>query len=115
MAKDLERRIGAALRAARMSAGKSMQEVASDLSVSLQTIHKYEVGGCRIALSRFLDYCDALDVDAADVVRMSRDVAPKANRGNKAHMALARSIATLKPDAATAIHAVVKHMTATPA
>ena len=65
----LDAELGARLRAARSAAGLSLEELAGRVELSVQQIHKYESGTNRIAVSRLLEICDALNIEFSALLR----------------------------------------------
>lgn len=70
---ELDRRIGAALRAERQARGLSMEQVGERLGVTLQQISKYERGQGRIAAAPLLQFLTALDVAIPEFIARIRD------------------------------------------
>lgn len=59
---------GARLRALRMRAGMTQQELGRAIGVTFQQIQKYETGANRMAVSTLLRICDALGRDPVDIL-----------------------------------------------
>ena len=58
---EIDRRLGARVRARRLAIDMSQERLAELLGVTFQQVQKYEKGVNRIAASRLLDIADALD------------------------------------------------------
>lgn len=58
----VDQRLGQRLRARRLEIGLSQEKLADLLGLTFQQVQKYEKGVNRIAASRMLDICGALDV-----------------------------------------------------
>jgi transcriptional regulator with XRE-family HTH domain len=65
---DIERRIGALVRARRKAAGLTQSDVAQALGTSYQQIQKYEAGKNRISVSAMTRIAKALGTTAAEIV-----------------------------------------------
>ncbi len=65
---ELDRAIGAKLRAQRVERGVTQQELGDALGVSFQMIQKYERGVNRISVSMFMRAADALNVTPAELL-----------------------------------------------
>lgn len=62
-ASEIDRRIGARLRAVRNARGMSQQSLANRLGVTFQQIQKYESGVSRISAGRLYEISVALELD----------------------------------------------------
>jgi transcriptional regulator with XRE-family HTH domain len=69
---QLDAEIGARLRSARAAVGMSLEELAARVDLSVQQLHKYEVGANRIAVSRLLELCEAIGVDFGVVLQCEK-------------------------------------------
>jgi len=63
---DMDRRVGACLRAHRRARGMTLEAVAGLLGLSHQQLHKYETGRNRISAGMLHDAASLLDVPVAD-------------------------------------------------
>jgi transcriptional regulator with XRE-family HTH domain len=61
-ARDLDKKVGNRLRAYRIEAGMSQEELGSKLGVSFQQIQKYEKGSNRLAVVRMVEVCKLLKI-----------------------------------------------------
>jgi transcriptional regulator with XRE-family HTH domain len=61
-ANAIDRKLGQRVRSRRLEIGMSQERLAEILGVTFQQVQKYEKGVNRIAASRLLDICSALDV-----------------------------------------------------
>ena len=59
---EIDRQVGASVRAARTQAGLSQSRLASELGITFQQLQKYEKGRNRIAVGTLLLIADALSV-----------------------------------------------------
>ncbi len=57
---EVDKRVGACVRAARVKAGMSQSKLAAELGITFQQLQKYEKGKNRIAVSTLLLIADAL-------------------------------------------------------
>jgi transcriptional regulator with XRE-family HTH domain len=65
--------LGRVIRESRVMAGKSRQQAAAELGISLQQIQKYESGANRIALDGFVRLAAAYGTTAAEILK---DISP---------------------------------------
>jgi transcriptional regulator with XRE-family HTH domain len=65
MTEDVNLRIGRRLSARRLSLGLSLADVAARCGVTLQQIHRYEIGANTISAPMLLHLARCLDVDVA--------------------------------------------------
>jgi transcriptional regulator with XRE-family HTH domain len=63
---DVDRHVGQRIRMQRILVGMTQQQMAMQIGVSCQQLHKYERGADRITAGRLLAIARALDVDVAD-------------------------------------------------
>jgi transcriptional regulator with XRE-family HTH domain len=63
-ASDVDRLIGARIRARRLDINMSQEKLAGAIGVTFQQIQKYEIGVNRVAASTLLDIAAALEVNA---------------------------------------------------
>lgn len=63
------RRLRAALVEARQEAGLTQAELAGRLGKPQSYVAKYETGNRRIKIIEFLDICEAIGVDSAEILR----------------------------------------------
>ena len=61
-ANAIDKKLGQRVRSRRLEIGMSQEKLAEILGVTFQQVQKYEKGVNRIAASRMLDICGALDV-----------------------------------------------------
>jgi transcriptional regulator with XRE-family HTH domain len=59
---DIDRYIGARMRAKRLALKMSQEQLAKELGVSFQQIQKYEKGVNRVSAARLFEICKALKV-----------------------------------------------------
>jgi transcriptional regulator with XRE-family HTH domain len=64
-ANAIDRKLGQRVRSRRLEIGMSQERLAEILGVTFQQVQKYEKGVNRIAASRLLDICGALDVSVS--------------------------------------------------
>lgn len=62
---ELDRRIGERIASLRKEMRMSRKELAAQIHITHQQLHKYETGVNRISASRLIKLCEALDVSAA--------------------------------------------------
>ncbi len=68
--------IGQVLREERVKRGMTQQQVADVLGVDPTTIVYYEAGANRIRTLEFVQLCEALALDAGEVIREARSAKP---------------------------------------
>jgi transcriptional regulator with XRE-family HTH domain len=66
--RNTDARLGALLKELRKQAGISQMEIAAAIGVTFQQVQKYEKGSNRVAVSTLIAMCQALKVNASDVV-----------------------------------------------
>ena len=59
---DIDRQLGALIRAKRLQQGHSQETLAEALGITYQQVQKYEAGKNRITVSRLIDVAEALRV-----------------------------------------------------
>jgi transcriptional regulator with XRE-family HTH domain len=64
-ANAIDKKLGQRVRSRRIEIGMSQEKLAEILGVTFQQVQKYEKGVNRIAASRMLDICAALDVSVS--------------------------------------------------
>lgn len=69
MNKNYNSAIGAWLMNERLKQGLSLQDIANRLGMSRSTIYYWEVGKRTIFADNMINYCNALGVDPADLIR----------------------------------------------
>lgn len=72
MYEKIDMRIGSWLADQRKKRGLTMQEVADRLGVTKTAVHYWETGKRSMYARHVLDYCDAIGIDADDLVRAIR-------------------------------------------
>lgn len=65
---DMDRKIGQAVRAARLAKGISQSELGKTIGVTFQQIQKGESGANRISASALVLICRRLEIDPADIL-----------------------------------------------
>lgn len=65
---DIDRHIGARIRARRLALGVSQQRIAEDVGVTFQQIQKYETGANRVSASTLYRLCGPLGVDITSLL-----------------------------------------------
>jgi len=74
---DFYRKLGSAIRFARITAGKTQSEAADEIGVSFQQLQKYEKGSNRIPIEQLVAFCGAqpaLHVDGFDLLQ--KEISP---------------------------------------
>src|SRR3981189_1500002 len=78
---NFDLKFGIRLRGYRMDREMSQDDLAKLLNVSFQQVQKYEKGGSRVSMARFVELCDMFDVSAqdflGDTLKTSKKDAPK--------------------------------------
>jgi transcriptional regulator with XRE-family HTH domain len=64
-----DKRIGDAIRRVRQEANLTQRQLADRLGVAHTRIARVEIGRQRIALDEFIVWCEAIGINAADVLR----------------------------------------------
>lgn len=112
--KEIDQAIGARLRAARITAGLSQQDLAKALGISFQQVQKYEKGTNRVAMSTALLMEQALGVPAATLFPNPADVAgdafgpASAQAQSRLGAELAKIFVAMPPDRQKSLIAVAR-------
>lgn len=82
--KDSEyyKKLGNVLRIGRLKAGKSQEELGAFLGVTFQQIQKYEKGQNRISPKRLIDFCNLINLNIEDVLKINTNGEPLLNNPN---------------------------------
>ena len=85
----VDEHIGSRIRAVRMSAGVSQDELAGRIGISCQQIQKYEGGANRVTVSRLIDIADGLGVDLDRLLEIDGSKTDGRKSNGSAHTASA--------------------------
>ena len=95
-AEDIDRHVGARLRARRIALGLSQQQVADLVGITYQQAHKYETGANRVSAGRLHQLARALGVDVGYFFEGLGSGEPaRPTAGQRLMLELARSFAVL--------------------
>jgi transcriptional regulator with XRE-family HTH domain len=91
-ATDVDKAVGRAVRARRTVAGMSQKELADEIGVTYQQMHKYEIGLNRMSVSRLHSIAIALGVPVAAFFDELDKPAGPANDGERLCLEAARNL-----------------------
>lgn len=84
---ELDQRIGARITALRKEARMSRKDLAAQIHITHQQLHKYETGVNRISASRLIKLCEALGVAAGSFLSGIAEEKPEAPvKGEERHL-----------------------------
>ncbi len=66
----VDQHVGSLLRGERVSRGMTQMQVAEKMGITYQQLHKIEKGINRLAIPRFLAWCDSVQVDPVYIMRL---------------------------------------------
>lgn len=99
LARRIDDQVGEKIRARRVEAGMTQQQLAKILKLSYQQVQKYETGANRVSAGRLFEMADKLGVDVgyffADVVPNREAVEAKHGGRNRQAIELVRSFGEL--------------------
>lgn len=93
---DADTRIGESIRAYRLIAGISQNDLAQQLGVSFQQVQKYEKGANRIGAGRLPRIAEILNIPVSALFASHADASPGGGKGNTAPVKLITDPTVLK-------------------
>jgi transcriptional regulator with XRE-family HTH domain len=110
-ARELDRHVGARMRARRIMLGLTQQQLAERIGITYQQAHKYEKGTNRMAASRLYKVAQALGIDVGyffEGLQRAEEFPSGATSQQRLLLELAKNFMTLTPEHQQAICTIVR-------